>query len=195
MANLEVRNSYTIFQDTLKDLERLVAIRSDLMSSDFAVDKAVAGQSHVKSSRLAVVSVGRIIIQKTELLDSIKAQDSEQTITSSLERLVDLHDKVKKSNEANSDRLSVEVQSHLHWGGIFDDIIDRMMTRLDFRAKWDPAMDTLLLVEQLVNIAKKSSRPYDITTWIAKISDFMPMERRLDLDVRIDDSSVNYKLR
>lgn len=143
MANPEGRNSYTIFQDTLKDLERLVAIRSDLMSSDFAVDKAVAGQSPVKSSRLAVMSVGRIITQKTELLDSIEAQDSEQTTASSLERLVDLHDKVKKSNEANSDRLCVdEVQSHLHWGGIFDDIIDRMMTRLDFKAMWDPAMDT-----------------------------------------------------
>ncbi len=61
----------------------------------------------------------------TNALNLIVPVSSEQSIILHHERLVDLHSKLRYDNDKHSVMIVYDsTESHPHWGGIFDDVMN-----------------------------------------------------------------------
>lgn len=135
MVSPQVSQAYATFQSALEDLERLVAVRSNLMAAKFATE-----------------DVGRAILQRAEILGSVHVHVSEHETLRDLEALVELRRKLNDDNFQHGvqefmDGCSRPVEFHLHWGGILGGTIYEKINALNTSDLDSPAMDCLTIAE------------------------------------------------
>jgi len=130
----------------LEELERLVAIRSDVLTAGF--------DCHV---------IGSIILQRVKGMEALDYVASDEQTVLDLEVLatlrLKLHDDNIENNVEGHAWPKSSAEYHLHWGGVLDGVISKMFAALIASAAVGGTTDNLSVVERLARLAVRWQGP------------------------------------
>ncbi len=135
--------SYQAFRSAIGELERLVALRSQLL--DAYID---------------VSGIGEAILKKIEILKSSHVVFTKVDCLHDIERLGDIRIKIREGTMSLQDGVDENhhvLESHLEGGGVLDEIMKMKLGALIRVCEKESESDRVYLLERLAELAKKIS--------------------------------------